>query len=230
MGHSPFPPPTLPCGPGGAGARSPEDRGSTGSQKHLSEPYFVHCVPSGTALNQPAPVCVSARVCVCVQARVCVCVCMQYTPWTEPPDCTLGYECEYLPINYLTILWTWHLTLPGSLTQLLSLDCCSFFPIQHPFAQKEVCFQGFVTILHVRLDRRSIETKVNVTWKLMLYIDYVLLLQIWMICRFHHLYAFPKQNIVSWIPCHIHAGSWFRLLLIYTNSFENSGHTDHLYA
>lgn len=42
------------CGPGGAGACCPEDRGSAGSQKHLSVPPPLHCNPPGTALS-PAP-------------------------------------------------------------------------------------------------------------------------------------------------------------------------------
>ncbi len=159
-------------------------------------------------------------VCVRVSKHECVCD----TPfWTEPPDCTLGCECEYPPINYLTILWTWHCT-PGSLTQLLSPDWCSFFPNPTPSWAKEVCFsQGFVTILHVRLDRRSIETKVNVTWKLTLYIDSILLHQIWMVCRFHNLYAYPKQNVYSWFLVTFMLVPGFDLLLIYTNSLNTVG-------
>lgn len=47
-------PRTLPphtCGPGGAGACSPEDRGSAGSQKHLSVPFPLCPKAPGTALN-----------------------------------------------------------------------------------------------------------------------------------------------------------------------------------
>lgn len=129
MGHSPFPPRTLPCGPGGAGARSPEDRGSTGSQKHLSEPYFVHCVPSGTALNQPAPVCVSVRL--CVQARVCVYAIysLNWAPWLHP------WVWVWVPTHKLphhTVDVTSHP--PGSLTQLP-------VPIVAPFSQSS-------TLLH----------------------------------------------------------------------------------
>lgn len=39
----------LVCGPGGAGACCPEDRGSAGSQKHLSMPLPLYCNPPGTA-------------------------------------------------------------------------------------------------------------------------------------------------------------------------------------
>lgn len=39
------------CGPGGAGACSPEDRGSAGSQKHLSVPFPLCPRAPGTALN-----------------------------------------------------------------------------------------------------------------------------------------------------------------------------------
>ncbi len=63
------PRPHLVCGPGGAGACCPEDRGSAGSQKHLSVPLPLHCNPPGTALS-PAP---AVRKCVC--GCVCVCVC-----------------------------------------------------------------------------------------------------------------------------------------------------------
>lgn len=67
-------PPPLPlkfgphvCGQGGAGACCPEDRGSAGSQKHLSVPLPLHCNPPGTALSQPAP-----AVCKCVWLRAFV--------------------------------------------------------------------------------------------------------------------------------------------------------------
>lgn len=47
----PTPPTPRTCGPGGAGACSPEDRGSTGSQKHLSVPFPLCPKAPGTALN-----------------------------------------------------------------------------------------------------------------------------------------------------------------------------------
>lgn len=58
--HSVLPrtPPPIPrphtCGPGGAGACSPEDRGSAGSQKHLSVPLPLCPRAPGTALNSAA--------------------------------------------------------------------------------------------------------------------------------------------------------------------------------
>lgn len=61
------PPPQIPlvCGPGGAGACRPEDRGSAGSQKHLSMPLPLYCNPPGTALNSAPGVCKCVLVCVC---------------------------------------------------------------------------------------------------------------------------------------------------------------------
>lgn len=56
------------CGPGGAGARCPEDRSSAGSQKHLSMPLPLYCNPPGTALTSAPGVCKS--VCVCVRESV----------------------------------------------------------------------------------------------------------------------------------------------------------------
>lgn len=63
----PPPPPTpYTCGPGGAGACSPEDRGSAGSQKHLSVPFPLCPKAPGTALNS-APV---ASECVFTERRL----------------------------------------------------------------------------------------------------------------------------------------------------------------
>lgn len=59
------------CGPGGAGARCPEDRSSAGSQNHLSMPLPLFCNPPGTALTSAPGVC--ERDCVCV----CLCVGVQ---------------------------------------------------------------------------------------------------------------------------------------------------------
>ena len=63
----PNPPHTHMCGPGGAGACCPEDRGSAGSQKHLSVPLPLHCNPAGTALSSAPAVCKCAWMCVCAR-------------------------------------------------------------------------------------------------------------------------------------------------------------------
>lgn len=98
---NPLPPtsfPRLACGPGGAGACRPEDRGSAGSQKHLSVPFPLQCNPPGTALSQPAP-------------AVCVCGCV-HLEWmiTEKQVCISAHvhscsmrdcfsACQSLPLN-----------------------------------------------------------------------------------------------------------------------------------
>ena len=79
----PFPYPKTPlvCGPGGAGTCCPEDRGSAGSQKHLSMSLPLYCNPPGTALSSSVCKCVGKRkeawmsdyTGVCVQ-RVCMSV------------------------------------------------------------------------------------------------------------------------------------------------------------
>lgn len=94
----PTPPPNPPtphvCGPGGAGACCPEDRGSAGSQKHLSVPLPLHCNPAGTALSSAPAVCKCVRMCVCerrdawttdcseagVRVHECVPACLSLSP------------------------------------------------------------------------------------------------------------------------------------------------------
>ncbi len=117
----PFLPSTLPCGPGGAGARSPEDRGSTGSQKHLSEPHFVHCVPSGTALSQPAPVwvCVSKHECVWYPL-------LNRAPWLHP------WVWVWIPTHKLPHHTVDVTSLPWFFNPAPVLDWCSFFPNPTP--------------------------------------------------------------------------------------------------
>ena len=91
----PYPPPHV-CGPGGAGACCPEDRGSAGSQKHLSVPLPLHCYPAGTALSSAPAVCKCVRMCVRVRGKtlerliavkqVCVCMSVSQPAYPSPLD------------------------------------------------------------------------------------------------------------------------------------------------
>ena len=91
--HPPPSQPPLDCGPGGAGACCPEDRGSAGSQKHLSVPLPLHCKPPGTALSQPAPaLCAYVRV---LATAVCACVCVHES------------VSACLPLSLNTPSWVW---------------------------------------------------------------------------------------------------------------------------
>lgn len=93
--HSPqlpsFPEPShYTCGPGGAGACSPEDRGSAGSQKHLSVPLPLYPKAPGTALNSApgASECVFQKLRLAKYPRVheCVSACPRNTPLCDS-DC-----------------------------------------------------------------------------------------------------------------------------------------------
>lgn len=104
--------PTLVCGPGGAGACRPEDRGSAGCQKHLSVPFPLHCNPPGTALSQPAP---AVCVCGCVhlewmitEKQVCISAHVRsfsVRAWVflslpiPPPKHTMTCECELIALS-----------------------------------------------------------------------------------------------------------------------------------
>lgn len=78
------------CGPGGAGACCPEDRGTAGSQNDLSVPLPLHCNPPGTALS-PAPA-----------VRMCVWMCVwQDASWLSGSRkagvCEWAWVCLSLP-------------------------------------------------------------------------------------------------------------------------------------
>lgn len=95
----PYPTKSPMCGPGGAGACRPEDRGSTGSQKHLSMPLPLYCNPPGTALTS-APGGVEKR---CLNEWRCSCVCG-----------VRAWVCFSLPLN--TPFWVWIATHGGCTT------------------------------------------------------------------------------------------------------------------
>lgn len=97
-----YPAPPHTCGPGGAGACSPEDRGSAGSQKHLSVPFPLCPNAPGTALNS-AP---GASECVFKERR------LEKNPklpeWSRRGSecCAVrAWVCFSLPLN--TPLWVW---------------------------------------------------------------------------------------------------------------------------